>query len=958
GTTATGVVLTSSHVVIVGTSYPHSDPLIPAIPGYTTPAWPASAKNAYVLTYDRTTGAKTFTWLTGIDPATTTTSIYEPRITEIAANDYVVLFSVREGGVMRTEYRRLNASGTVTAQASLPLMSFDPSSNPVVVDGQITWVGWGDLTSSVGTARYLYQVPAVMGGNDSIQLLWTGFTGSSAVGGTLTASSVVVPSDATVTYQWFRDGVPVGSDPTYTVTREDLGRSFTVTATASKAGLATVTKTSAAVVGTCAPVSLGSSWSYYPPTTVTTLSSQMRLQPTSVSPSYAELSYQWLRDGVPIDGATSDSYFSRLEDRGALITLQVTATADGCSATGTSFIGYSVAADATGPARVIYTPQILGTPQVGQTLSVGAITANPPDATLTYQWKRGSTVVGTGATYTVQEADIGWGLTVVVTANAPGYDAGTPVSSYSVTPTGGPIQLGAVTITGTAQTGATVTASVASVTPSSAALSYQWKVGGTVVGGNSPTYTVQAADVGQALTVTVTASRTNYTTSTVTSAPVTVAATPASIASVAITGTAQPGQVLTAAVGAVTPSGATLTYQWKLGGTVVGGNSPTYTVQTSDVGQSLTVTVTASATGYANASQTSAPVTVAAVAASIASVSITGTPQPGQVLTAAVGAVTPSGATLTYQWKLGGTVVGGNSPTYTVQASDVSKQLTVTVTANAAGYATASRTSAAVTIIALPAGPQDRTYSAFTLSADMTGNGQGEVLTITSTTGAMTRHAPDKAVAKLTATKLVNSGLQGSQIFGPGDWDVDKKADVITVDAAGAMWLWKGNGKGAVATTAVQAGRGWSAYRIVPAGDLDSDGINDMLAIDGDGNLWLYAGDGKGGFKKGRTQVGHGWNGFDCYAAGDLNKDGKADILGINSAGLLYAYFGKGNGTFQSPVQVGRGWGAFTLAAGADLNGDGLADIVGRNDTTGQLYYYQSKGGGQFQGAKLIATGW
>jgi hypothetical protein len=252
-------------------------------------------------------------------------------------------------------------------------------------------------------------------------------------------------------------------------------------------------------------------------------------------------------------------------------------------------------------------------------------------------------------------------------------------------------------------------------------------------------------------------------------------------------------------------------------------------------------------------------------------------------------------------------------------------------------------------------------YSAITVSPDMNGDGRGEVLTITATTGALTRHAPDVAVSKLSAVKLVDGGLVGSRVFGPGDWDGDKKADVVTVDTSGVMWLRQGNGKGGVGSapgSAIQIGRGWSAYRIVPSGDLDSDGVNDMLAVDNAGGLWLYAGNGKGGFKKGRIQVGHGWTGFDCYAAGDLNRDGRTDILGVNPNGLLYAYLGRGNGTFQMPVEVGHGWRLFALAAGGDLNGDGLADIIGRNDSTGQLYYYQSKGGGKFAAAKQIASGW
>ncbi|MFN3707347.1 ExeM/NucH family extracellular endonuclease [Microcella sp.] len=43
----------------------------------------------------------------------------------------------------------------------------------------------------------------------------------------------------------------------------------------------------------------------------------------------AEVSLQWMRDGVAIDGATDAQYTVRLEDRGASLTVEVTVTADG-----------------------------------------------------------------------------------------------------------------------------------------------------------------------------------------------------------------------------------------------------------------------------------------------------------------------------------------------------------------------------------------------------------------------------------------------------------------------------------------------------------------------------------------------------------------------------------------------------------------------------------------------------
>jgi hypothetical protein len=336
---------------------------------------------------------------------------------------------------------------------------------------------------------------------------------------------------------------------------------------------------------------------------------------------------------------------------------------------------------------------------------------------------------------------------------------------------------------------------------------------------------------------------------------------------------------------------------------------------------------------------------------------ITGTPEVGATVAVATAGWTPVDVTFTYQWLLGGVpVVGATGSTYTPQASDAGQMLTVVVTGSAVDYRAASATSVGVPVTETQ--PPARKYERFALSPDLSGDGRGDILAVQASNGALVMFTT-KNTGQIAATKtLVASGLSGHRVFGPGDWNGDGKADVITVDAAGRMWLRTGNGFGVVAAP-VQCGRGWASYRIVPAGDLNGDGANDLLAIDADGKLWLYAGNGYGGFQPGRLEVGHGWGGFELYAAGDLNGDGKADILGVSSAGLLYSYLGRGDGTFQSPVRVGQGWGAYTLASGGDLDGDGRADVVGRNDSTGDAYLYLGKAGGVgFNAGVKIATGW
>ncbi|MDR1799761.1 MAG: Ig-like domain-containing protein, partial [Bifidobacteriaceae bacterium] len=609
------------------------------------------------------------------------------------------------------------------------------------------------------------------------------------------------------------------------------------------------------------------------------------------------------------------------------------------------------------------TPSISGTVQVDQTVTALPGTWTPSDTTLAYQWELdGVAVAGaTAVTYTLQAADAGKTLTVVVTGSKTGYASASATSAGAVVAPPSPMVPGTPSISGTVQVGETVTAMPGSWTPSDATFTYQWQLDGVAVSGaTAASYVIQPADLDKTLTVQVTGAKPTYaTTSAVSAGAVVAQGTITLVAQPSILGTVQVGSTVSATPGTWSVTSLIPAYQWQLDGTpITGATAVAYTIQPSDNGHYLRVVVTVTKAGYASANAPSASQTVLDGTITPGTVTITGTVESGQTVSAAPGTWSPAGVTLTYQWLRNGTPISGaTSVNYVVKPADVGFTLTVKVTGTLTGYTTATATSAGQLVPPIVVPPPTHRYESFTLTPDLSGDGKGEILAVATSGGALHQYHVGADLKSLgSAVTLVSSGLNGSKVFGPGDWDADGLADVITVDASGVMWLWKGKTGNKLAAK-VQNGKGWSAYRIIPSGDLDGDKFNDLLAIDTAGKLWLYSGNGKGGFKTERKEVGHGWTGFQCFGAGDLNNDKKMDILGISSTGLLYAYFGKGNGTFQAPVQVGKGWGAFTLAAGADLNGDALADIVGRNDTTGQLYFYKSKGGGQFAAASLLNSG-
>jgi len=434
----------------------------------------------------------------------------------------------------------------------------------------------------------------------------------------------------------------------------------------------------------------------------------------ALTPSGATASYQWQRSATSggtytaISGATSATYTPVVGDVSYYIEVVATGTGSYSGTVTSVYVGPVTGTPITAIGATT------GTPQVGSILTAGTLT--PSGATASYQWQRSSTSGGTyiaisgatSATYTPVVGDVSYYIEVVATGM--GSYSGTVTSVYVGPVTGTPITaIGA--ITGTPLVGSILTAGA--LTPSGATASYQWSrsttSGGTytaISGATTNTYTPVVGDLTYYLKVTATG--TGSYTGTVTSAYVGPVTATSITAIGAITGTPQVGSLLTA--GTLTPSGATASYQWSRsttsGGTytaISGATTNTYTPVVGDLTYYLKVTATG--TGSYTGTVTSAyvgPVTRIPLTAIGA---ITGTPQTGSVLTA--GALTPSGATASYQWSrsttAGGTytsISGATSATYTPVTGDRSYYIRVTATGT--GSYTGTVISAAVGPVKTP----------------------------------------------------------------------------------------------------------------------------------------------------------------------------------------------------------------------------------------------------------------
>jgi hypothetical protein len=336
--------------------------------------------------------------------------------------------------------------------------------------------------------------------------------------------------------------------------------------------------------------------------------------------SYA---YQWKRNGASISGATANTYTQVTADIGAMITATVTAT----NAAGST----SATATAVGPVLTA-APVNSALPAItGSTVQGGVLTATTGtwsgSPTYAYQWKRGSTNVGTNAnTYTTVVGDIGSTITVVVTAtNAFGNASATsaavgPITSAAVAPANTALPA----ISGSTVVGNLLTATSGTWTGSpTPTYAYQWKRGATNVGTNVNTYTTVSGDIGSTITVVVTAtnsagnaSATSLPTATITAGNV----APSNSVAPVISGSTVTGGVLTATngtwAGSPTP---TFSYQWKRGATNVGTSVNTYTTVVADEGFNITCVVTGTnVAGSANATSNAlGPITAPSLTAPV-----------------------------------------------------------------------------------------------------------------------------------------------------------------------------------------------------------------------------------------------------------------------------------------------------------------------------------------------------
>lgn len=318
----------------------------------------------------------------------------------------------------------------------------------------------------------------------------------------------------TTTYQWQRDGANIGGQTgtSYTLVTADFGKSITVKATGKAPGYIDgvstslpISPTSGDAIANVTPPSITGS----PVAVGNRLTGNRGTWPTQ----YGTLTYTyaWLRNGTPIDGATTLSYTPVAADLGTDLVFRVIASAT----------GYTDGVAHSSPARVETLAAVAG-PQVsapsgtgiGATLVGTAPVWNQPDVTTTYQWLRNGTNISGATTgnYTLTVTDLGKEIALRATGKKAGFQDSVAVSNVVVATAGGALQATVQpVITGTAASGNNLKVEPGTWSQPSPSFRYQWlRNGAPIPNATTSSYRLTPEDAGTNVAVTVLATKSGF----------------------------------------------------------------------------------------------------------------------------------------------------------------------------------------------------------------------------------------------------------------------------------------------------------------------------------------------------------------------------------------------------------------------------------------------------------------
>ncbi len=309
----------------------------------------------------------------------------------------------------------------------------------------------------------------------------------------------------------------------------------------------------------------------------------------------------------------------------------------------------------------------------------------------------------------------------------------TPAVSIAITNGGNPSCTGqSVTFTASPTNGGTSPA-------------YQWKLNGTSVGSNSPTYAIASLSNNDIVTCVLVSNNScaNPTTATSNAITMTISSSVAPTVTVAITSGSNPtcsGQSVTFTASS-TNGGTTPSYQWKKNGSNVGSNSSAYPTASISNGDIITCVMTSNSSCASPTTVTSNAITMTTGGSTTPAVSVALTSGSNPTCSGQSVIITASptngGTTPTYQWKLNGANVGTNSATYTGTSFANGDVITCVMTSSSSCASPATATSNSISIAVSSSVVPDIT-TAITVGSNPTCAGQQITFSATPTNGGST----------------------------------------------------------------------------------------------------------------------------------------------------------------------------------------------------------------------------
>jgi hypothetical protein len=544
--------------------------------------------------------------------------------------------------------------------------------------------------------------------------------------------SDIEPTPTSVEYVWIAHGMNVENGPnatTYTPVAADIGSPITFSVMPRGGGPNYTSLGLQAVSAIVLPATFEQQgpWVLGSPTVGNVLTISQQWYPTP-----DQTNYQWMRDGVAIDGARGPTYTIVGDDAGHVLSVAVTVT-HSLLPTVTAVATLRGGA-VTRPFTTVPTPTLTGTAKLGSTLTAHVGASVPAHATYEYEFSEGPgswSAPQSSATFTpINDGDVGFAVYVRAFATAPGYGPTVSAPSLPTAPIA-PLSLhvksvamvGHVGLNDEIYTKVTLDSAAPSAEPP---YTFVWMLNGTPIhGATGATYVPPMSDYGQKLTVAVTLNDPDWGTGSATSKASVVGEGNLTYANPRIAGTPKVGSTLyDDPYTAWGPGPVHIYYYWYEDVDDMSikllSRSATYTPTAALAGREVQLWESASEPHFYSIGSGwsgSQPVTIALGTLSQgSSPAIAGEPFVGTELVADHGSVSPSsGVKFAYQWFAatspsadGVAIPHATSSTFAPTASLLGEVLSVRITASAAGYDPLVTNSGATSPVMFPPAVRER----------------------------------------------------------------------------------------------------------------------------------------------------------------------------------------------------------------------------------------------------------